>query len=44
MEHSKEGPEMTTKSEGKRTQFSIGKMLLWTAIVAGGIAIGTASE
>ena len=43
MEHSQEDPETTTESEGTKAQFSVRKMLLWTAIMAGGITIVTAT-
>jgi len=42
-----DNPEMTSKppeSEGRKPQFSIGKMLLWTAVVAGGLTVVKVSE
>ena len=33
-----------TASEGRKPQFSIGKTLLWTAVVAGGLTVVKVSE
>ena len=43
MNHSQEPSDMpTTDTEGSKPQFSIGKMMLWTAIAADEMAIMTA--
>ena len=42
-----DNPETTSKppeSEGRKPQFSIGKTLLWTAVVAGGLTVVKVSE
>ena len=43
MQHSQEDSDTTTEPEGMKTQFSIRKMLLWTAILASGNMIVTAT-
>ena len=47
MNDSQDNPETSTtptESEERKPQFSIGKMLLWTAVVAGGLTVVKVSE
>ena len=47
MNDSLDNPETSTtptESEGRKPQFSIGKTLLWTAVVAGGLTVVKVSE
>ena len=44
MNDSQDNPETPTASEGRKPQFSIGKTLLWTAVVAGSLTVVKVSE